>query len=73
MDKKITRETRIDDQPQSLEHMAQENEMLFDEATSLAYRTFQDATTDGHIACVFERLRWNMLGGLGEAGAVTIH
>src|SRR5690606_30252017 len=43
---------------------------LFERATDLAYRAFDDATDD-HIEGVYERLLLNHHWGLGDAGAVT--
>ena len=73
MDKKITRETPIDDHIPALENLAMENEMLFDEALDLAYATFSDATTEDHIECIYVRLKLNADWGLGDDGATTVH
>ena len=45
---------------------------LLDRALELAEQTFPDAT-EGHVEGVLDRLVWNELRGLGEAGATTVH
>lgn len=52
------------------EEIAQE---LFDQAVDLAYRAFDDQTTDDHIEWAYQRLVVNWQWGLGHDGAVTVH
>lgn len=45
---------------------------IIDRATELAYQAFS-SPTDDHIAGIYDRLIWNELHGLDEAGAITVH
>ena len=75
MDKTNNWKLRIHD-PLPLDHnpgMSEETcNALFDRATDLAYRTFDDVTDD-HVETVYHRLLLNHQWGAGEAGAVTVH
>lgn len=45
---------------------------LLDRATELARQMFE-SPTEAHVEGVLDRLLWNELHGLGEAGAATLH
>lgn len=45
---------------------------LLDRATELARQMFE-YPTEAHVEGVLDRLLWNELHGLGEAGAATLH
>lgn len=46
---------------------------LFEVAVNMAYRTFDEATTDAHVLSVYERVMWNYTRGLGLHDVMTVH
>lgn len=45
---------------------------LLDHAVELARKQFDEPTHE-HVNCIVERIEWNLLRGLFDEGALTIH